>query len=119
MDDSTSMVRALQNLAHFYSHESCGQCTPCREGTLWMSKIIDRIAEGRGSMDDLDRLADICDNMVGKTICVLADAAAFPVLSFTRKFRGEFEDYIRGGKKLSLTGWREEATRPAPALAAH
>jgi NADH-quinone oxidoreductase subunit F len=109
LDDSTCMVRVLENLAYFYAHESCGQCTPCREGTHWMNKIIRNIAEGHGTIADLDRLADICDNMAGNTICALADAAVFPVQSFTKKFRAEFEEYIRGGKKMSLTGWQEEA----------
>ncbi len=108
MDDSTSLVRALHNLTAFYSHESCGQCTPCREGTAWLHKILTKIVNGQGTIADLDRMSSICDAMVGKTICVLADACAFPVQSFTRKFRPEFEEYIRSGKRWSLTGWREE-----------
>jgi NADH-quinone oxidoreductase subunit F len=114
MDDSTSLVRALHNLTGFYSHESCGQCTPCREGTTWLHKILTRIVNGQGRIDDLDRMNSICEAMVGKTICVLADACAFPVQSFTRKFRPEFEEYIRTGKRWSLTGWHEE---PVPAHA--
>jgi NADH-quinone oxidoreductase subunit F len=112
MDDRTSIVRALANLMHFYSHESCGQCTPCREGTHWLNKIMERIVNGRGELADLDRMLDICDQMVGNTICVLADAAAFPCRSYIKKFRSEFEDYIRGGKRLSLLGFVEE---PLPA----
>jgi NADH-quinone oxidoreductase subunit F len=108
MDDSTSMVRALHNLLHFYSHESCGQCTPCREGTHWIHLIIDRIANGQGKLEDLDRMLDIIGNMVGNTICVLADAAAFPTESYIKKFRPEFEEYIKSGKRLSLTGHQEE-----------
>ncbi len=119
IDDSTSMVRLLQNVSRFYAHESCGQCTPCREGTHWMHKIIDRIAEGRGQADDLDRLLDICDNMAGKTICVLADAAVFPVQSFLRKFRAEFEEYIRKGRKMSLVGWTEEMPEAPTAAGIH
>jgi NADH-quinone oxidoreductase subunit F len=112
MDDSTSLVRALHNLTAFYSHESCGQCTPCREGTAWLHKILTKIVNGQGAIADLDRMNSICEAMVGKTICVLADACAFPVQSFTRKFRPEFEEYIKSGKRWSLTGWREES--PAP-----
>jgi NADH-quinone oxidoreductase subunit F len=108
MDDSTSIVRALDNLMHFYSHESCGQCTPCREGTTWLHKIMNRIVDGRGEPGDLDKMLDITGNMVGNTICVLADAAAFPVQSYIKKFRPEFEDYIRGGKRMSLLGHKEE-----------
>ena len=73
-----------------------------------MQKIMTRIINGQGKMEDLDRLLNIGGNMVGNTICVLADAAGFPVQSFIRKFRSEFEDYIRGGKKLTITGWQEE-----------
>jgi len=116
MDDSTSMVRALDNLLAFYAHESCGQCTPCREGTRWMNKILRDIAAGRGEVGDLDKVLNITDQMVGNTICVLADAAAFPARSFITKFRSEFEAYIKGGQRLSLTGFKPEA---APALAAH
>jgi NADH-quinone oxidoreductase subunit F len=116
MDDSTSMVRALHNLLHFYGHESCGQCTPCREGTYWLHKIMDRIVNGQGEIADLDKMLDIITNMVGNTICVLADAAAFPTESYIKKFRAEFEDYIKAGKRLSLTGHLEEKI---PAGAAH
>jgi NADH-quinone oxidoreductase subunit F len=108
MDDRTSIVRALGNLMHFYSHESCGQCTPCREGTHWLHKIMDRILNGQGKVEDLDKMLEICDNMVGNTICVLADAAALPCRSYIRKFRPEFEEYIRNGKRLSLVGFQEE-----------
>jgi NADH-quinone oxidoreductase subunit F len=108
MDDRTSIVRALGNLMHFYSHESCGQCTPCREGTHWLHKIMERIVDGRGQAGDLDKMLDICDQMVGNTICVLADAAALPCRSYIRKFRAEFEQYIQDGKRLSLVGFQEE-----------
>ncbi len=104
MDDRTSIVRALDNLLHFYSHESCGQCTPCREGTHWLYEISQRIVDGRGRPGDLDRMLDICTNMVGNTICVLADAAALPTQSYIQKFRGEFEDYIRAGERRGLLG---------------
>ena len=110
MDDSTSIVRALGNLMHFYSHESCGQCTPCREGTHWLHLIMERVIDGRGEPGDLDKMLDITGNMVGNTICVLADAAAFPVQSYIKKFRPEFEAYIQAGKRLSLLGQKEEKT---------
>jgi NADH-quinone oxidoreductase subunit F len=100
MDDTTDMVDALYNLLRFYHHESCGQCTPCREGTGWLAKILARILAGHGRMEDLDLSLEICDMMVGKTICVLADAAAFPCESFIKKFRGEFEARIRQGSAI-------------------
>jgi NADH-quinone oxidoreductase subunit F len=108
MDDRVSMVRALENLLHFYSHESCGQCTPCREGTHWIHKILERIVNGQGKVEDLDRMLDIIGNMVGNTICVLADAAAFPTESYIKKFRPEFEEYIKNGQRLSLIGHQVE-----------
>ncbi len=97
MDDQTCMVNALLNVMRFYHHESCGQCTPCREGTGWLEKIVHRIAYGGGKPEDLKVIDDVCDRMVGKTICVLADAAAFPAWSFTQKFREEFIHCIEHG----------------------
>jgi NADH-quinone oxidoreductase subunit F len=97
MDETTDMVDALYNVLRFYHHESCGQCTPCREGTGWLEKIVGRIRAGHGRMEDIDLCLDICDMMVGKTICVLADAAAFPCESIIKKFRGEFEEQVRKG----------------------
>ncbi len=94
MDETTDMVKALTNLAHFYSHESCGQCSPCREGTGWSHKILKRIVAGEGRQGDLDQLLAIADNMMGKTICVLADALAMPIQSYLKKFRKEFESYL-------------------------
>ncbi|MBI5167709.1 MAG: NADH-quinone oxidoreductase subunit NuoF [candidate division NC10 bacterium] len=95
MDETTCMVRVAMILARFYHHESCGQCTQCREGTAWMHKILKRVEEGRGSQGDLELLLDICDNMKGKTICPLSDAAAMPVESYIQHFRGEFEEHVR------------------------
>jgi NADH-quinone oxidoreductase subunit F len=95
MDETTSMVKALTNLAHFYAHESCGQCSPCREGTGWAHKILQRILAGEGRMEDLDQLKAIADNMAGKTICVLADALAMPIWSYLKHFRHEFEAQIK------------------------
>lgn len=103
MDDRTCMVWVLARLAKFYHHESCGQCTPCREGSGWIYKILKRILEGRGEKDDIGLLLELADNMMGKTICVLADALAMPVKSFVEKFREEFEEHILTGScKLCL-----------------
>ena len=95
MNDTRCMVRALTRLSYFYYEESCGQCTPCREGTGWMYRILKRIADGQGKVEDLDMLTSIADNIQGNTICALGDAAALPVRSFIQHFREEFEAYIR------------------------
>ncbi len=95
MDDSTCMLQALWYAAKFFAHESCGQCSPCREGTGWIFKIINRIVQGQGRPQDLDNLLNIGTGMEGRTICVFADAAAWPVQSYIRKFRDEFEFHIR------------------------
>jgi NADH-quinone oxidoreductase subunit F len=104
LDEHTSMVTALRVLAHFYADESCGQCTPCREGTGWTLKVLERIEAGRGSFADLDMLLDTADNMTGRTICVLADALAMPVRSYINKYRAEFEECIRSGVPLAGGG---------------
>jgi len=98
-DDSADMVYQIMRLARFYAHESCAQCTQCREGTAWTTKILERILAGQGKMQDLDLLLDLADNMTGKTICVLSDSCAAPVVSGIKKFRSEFEDYIAGRKR--------------------
>ncbi len=98
MDESTCMVEALDSAARFFAAESCGQCSPCREGTGWVHRIVRRIVEGRGNLQDLDQLLAIAGDMEGNTICVFADAAAWPVQSYIAKFRDEFEDYIRSGR---------------------
>ena len=95
MDDSVCMVRALERLAYFYHEESCGQCTPCREGTGWMYRVIHRIEHGEGRPEDLDLLLNVSDNIAGRTICALGDAAAMPVRSFITHFRAEFEHHIQ------------------------
>jgi NADH-quinone oxidoreductase subunit F len=95
-DDSADMVYQIMRLARFYAHESCAQCTQCREGTAWTTRILERILAGQGKPADLDLLLDLADNMTGKTICVLSDSCAAPVVSGIRKFRGEFEDYLSG-----------------------
>src|SRR5437773_2695017 len=91
MDDSTDIVEALANIAEFYAHESCGQCTPCREGSLWMSKALHRLTHGRGRRQDADYLLHIAKNIQGRTICAFGEACAWPVLSFVNKFKDEFE----------------------------
>ncbi len=100
MDDSTCMVEALENLAMFYHHESCGQCTPCREGSGWVEKILHRLCHGDGRREDIALLLDLANNMQGRTICALADGLAMPVRSYVTKFRDEFEHYVRTGKSL-------------------
>ena len=98
-DDSADMVYQTMRLARFYAHESCAQCTQCREGTAWTTKILERILAGQGKMQDLDLLLDLAENMTGKTICVLSDSCAAPVVSAIKRFRGEFEDYIAGRRR--------------------
>ena len=98
MDETTCMVEALDSAARFFADESCGQCSPCREGTGWVHRILRRIIEGRGRIQDLDELLAIAGDMEGTTICVFADAAAWPVQSYITKFRPEFEAYIRTGR---------------------
>jgi len=97
MDETTCMVDAALNLARFYAHESCGQCTPCREGNGWLVKLIKKIKDGRGKKGDPDLVVDICNNMEGNTICPLADAAAAPIRSIAQKFRHEFDAKITDG----------------------
>jgi len=94
MDESTCMVRALLRLSYFYYEESCGQCTPCREGTGWLYRMVHRIEHGKGVAEDLDTLISVSDNIAGRTICALGDAAALPVKSFIKHFRAEFEYHI-------------------------
>jgi NADH-quinone oxidoreductase subunit F len=100
MDESTDMVKVLQRISRFYYSESCGQCTPCREGTGWLYRMLTRIVEGKGVMDDLARLDDVASKIEGRTICALGDAAAMPVRSFLKHFRHEFEYYIDKGYSM-------------------
>lgn len=95
LDEDTDMVAFLRRVAHFYHHESCGQCTPCREGTGWMENLITRIDEGEGNLRDLDLLLDLCDQMEGRTVCALADAAAWPVRNTIHRFRDDFATRCR------------------------
>ncbi len=98
MDEDTCMVSALKNLLAFYHHESCGQCTPCREGTAWVDGILENILQAKGKLDDLDLLSDISKTMNGKTICVFAPAVAMVIDGFISRFRDEFETYIQNTK---------------------
>ena len=94
IDEETSMLDVLKRVTNFYSHESCGQCTPCRIGNSWINKIVKRMADGNGKREDLDKIIQLANNMLGKTLCPLGDAAAMPVLSIIQKFRDELESYI-------------------------
>lgn len=95
MDDTTCMVKALTRIAYFYFEESCGQCTPCREGTGWLYRMLKRIRDGEGKWEDLEKLDSVASKIMGRTICALGDAAAMPVMSFLKHFRPEFEAYIK------------------------
>ena len=94
-DDHSCAVRIALNTARFYAHESCGECTPCREGCIWLSKILARVETGHGMPDDPDVMLDICDNIEGHTICFLGDSCAIPVRSLIKKFRDEFDEHVR------------------------
>jgi NADH-quinone oxidoreductase subunit F len=94
MDETTCMVKSLARISHFYYEESCGQCTPCREGTGWLSRVVNRIENGEGRQEDLDLLDDVASRVMGKTICALGDAAAMPVRGFLKHFRDEFQYHI-------------------------
>ncbi len=104
MDETTCMVKALRRLSYFYFEESCGQCTPCREGTGWLYRVVDRIETGRGRPEDLDLLTNVSDNIMGRTICALGDAAALPVKSFVQHFRDEFAYHIEHKRCLVSGG---------------
>ena len=97
MDETTDMVKVLQRISRFYFSESCGQCTPCREGTGWLYRMLCRIVEGKGTLADIDRLDEVAHKIEGRTICALGDAAAMPVWSFIQNFREEFVHYVENG----------------------
>jgi len=99
MDDSRDMVEVLLRLSYFYMHESCGQCTPCREGTGWLWRMVDRIQNGKGRPEDLDKLDNVAENIMGRTICALGDAAAMPVRAMLKHFRHEFAAKIEAADK--------------------
>ncbi|MHB8539837.1 MAG: NADH-quinone oxidoreductase subunit NuoF [Candidatus Acidiferrales bacterium] len=96
MDEDTCMVDVARRIMHFYAHESCGWCIPCREGTAWLRKMLDRFHEGGGRQEDIPLIDEVSENMLGKTHCALGDAAALPTMSIVRKWRNEFEDHLRG-----------------------
>jgi NADH-quinone oxidoreductase subunit F len=100
MDETTDMVQALRRISRFYFSESCGQCTPCREGTGWLYRMLTRIVEGKGTYDDIDKLDDVASKIEGRTICALGDAAAMPVRSFLKHFRPEFEYYVENKRSM-------------------
>ncbi len=106
LDDTTCMVWLATNLLHFYRHESCGKCTPCREGTDWLYKILQKIERGEGAMRDLDLLSSIAANVAGKTLCAFGDAAITPVVTTLKHFRHEFEAHIRDGRCTLPADWR-------------
>jgi NADH-quinone oxidoreductase subunit F len=97
--EGTCPVMAMQNLMSFYHHESCGQCTPCREGSAWLDRVVDKILDGKASMVELDQLHDIANGIMGNTICAFGEGTAMPALGFLRKFRKDFEAYVRGERK--------------------
>ena len=101
MDDSRCMVESLKRLSYFYMHESCGQCTPCREGTGWLWRLVDRIERGQGRVEDLALLDNVAENIMGRTICALGDAAAMPVRGMIKHFRHEFEAKVRAAASAS------------------
>jgi NADH-quinone oxidoreductase subunit F len=106
LDDTTCMVWLAKNLLHFYRHESCGKCTPCREGTDWLLKILHKIERGEGQMRDLDLLQSISTNVAGKTLCAFGDAAVTPVLTTLTHFRHEYEAHVREGRCTLPADWR-------------
>ena len=107
MDKSTDIVRAISRISYFYKHESCGQCTPCREGTGWMWRVLERMADGNSTTEEIDKLLDVAGQIEGHTICALGDAAAWPVQGLIAHFRDEIEERIntyradRGGVSMA------------------
>ena len=95
MDKTTDLISAITRLSRFYNHESCGQCTPCREGTGWILKMMNKLSRGDANIGDIDKLSDICSQVENHTICALGDAAAWPVQGLIRHFRGEIEQRIK------------------------
>jgi NADH-quinone oxidoreductase subunit F len=110
MDETTCMVKVLERLTRFYKAESCGQCTPCREGTGWMNRVVARILAGKGRIEDLDLLVGVANQIEGHTICALGDAAAWPVQSFIKRFRHEFVYMIEhAGQSMAAAATRAAA----------
>jgi len=96
LDEDVPIIDVLRKVTQFYSHESCGQCTPCRIGNSWINKIVKRIYRGEGKKEDLDKIEKLASNILGRTLCPLGDAAAMPILSIVKKFRKELESFIKG-----------------------
>jgi NADH-quinone oxidoreductase subunit F len=96
-DETTCVIRVVLRWTEFYEHESCGKCTPCREGTYWLVQILEQLEHGNGSEADLEKLLDICDNIVGRSFCALGDAAGMPPMSSVRHFRDEYIEHQRRG----------------------
>ena len=115
LNDSVCMVWLAMNLLHFYRHESCGKCTPCREGGDWLFKLLQRLERGEGQSKDIDLLYGVANNILGKALCAFGDAAATPVLSTIKLFREEYEAHVREGRCTIPASWRSDA----PVLAAH
>jgi len=113
MDETTCMVWTAMNLMHFYKHESCGKCTPCREGGDWLIKILSKIERGEGEMRDLDLLTSVSNNIAGKTLCAFGDAEATPPLTTLKHFRGEYEAHIREGRCTVPADWRARGVMAA------
>jgi NADH-quinone oxidoreductase subunit F len=109
MDETTCMVSALERLSRFYRSESCGQCTPCREGTGWLDRMLLRIMRGEGRLEDISLLVDVANHIEGHTICALGDAAAWPVQSFIKHYRHEFEYMVKHGGKSIVDAERRAA----------
>jgi NADH-quinone oxidoreductase subunit F len=109
MDETTCMVRVLERISRFYYAESCGQCTPCREGTGWMYRVISRIERGQGRQQELDMLVDLANKIEGHTICAFGDAAAWPVQSFVKHFREEFQYHVTHRMCMPDSGSRAAA----------
>jgi NADH-quinone oxidoreductase subunit F len=109
MDETTCMVKVLERLSRFYMSESCGQCTPCREGTGWLNRMLVRILAGQGRREDIGMLVEVANKIEGHTICALGDAAAWPVQSFIKHFRHEFEYMIDHGGRSIVAGERVAA----------
>ena len=104
MDQSTDIIRAIARLSKFYKHESCGQCTPCREGTGWMMRVMNRMVEGRAEVEEIDMLEQVTRQIEGHTICALGDAAAWPIQGLIRHFRPVMEERIAAAKKGGMRG---------------
>jgi NADH-quinone oxidoreductase subunit F len=107
LSDVVDPVLACRNLMQFYKHESCGQCTPCREGCGWLDRLLGKIADGKATMEELNLISEVASNISGNTICAFGDGAAGPMLAFVQKFRKSFEDYI-------LTGGQNQTRRLVP-----